>query len=865
MGKKVRRLFEQFRPENYRLELDVDRENMKFSGSVIIKGKKVGRPSQRVTLHQKDLKIESALMKKINKGVAAEISLSRTIAHGSYDELRLHASDMIYPGEYELAIRFSGDITEVMHGMYPCFFEHDGQKKSLIATQFESHHAREVFPCIDEPEAKATFDLTLITPAGETVLSNTPIKKFKVQSSKFKTEDKKNSKQKTTFETTPIMSSYLLAFVFGDMHCVEAKTKDGVLVRSWASAAQPKSFLNYANGEAVKILEFFADYFQTPFPLKKLDQAALPDFEVGAMENWGLITYREIALLTDPDNRSQSSEQYVSMVVGHEVSHQWFGNLVTMKWWDDLWLNESFASLMEHIVLDHLHPDWFQWEQYAVQDIIASSNRDLYKDVQSVRVEVNHPDEIHTLFDGAIVYAKGGRLLKMLRDYIGDDTFRVGLKSYFSKHAYKNTVRDDLWKELAAASGKDINALMDPWLEQSGMPQLDVERNSDGFELAQKRFILDADDDPSLWPIPLLADNKLPAELLTKQAAKIKLPNTGPVLFNADGSTHMVVRYVDEPSREYVEQAIVERTIPPQSRINILNDYILLARKGELSILEALEIIEQSAAEPREAVWQQIARVVGTVGSLTEGDEEIEIRLRKLRRNLASDWYKKLRWDDKNNDDPNTKALRQTMLALMIHGEDESTLTKAKKRYYDVKNVEELPSEQRALIAGAMVRMGEPVVDSLLSQHNATQNSDLQGSIAAALASTKDPKTAAYIIDKALGKDGFVRPQDIARWFAYFMRNRHTREVAWSWLTTSWPRLEKLYGDSKSFDYFIIYSAGPLSTLAWQKKFEKFFTPKMETVALKRNITIALAEIPARVAWRTREEPKIQKYFRTKR
>lgn len=853
MAIKVKRLFEQFRPGNYVLELDVDRDSMSFRGSVAIGGRKVGRPSKRLTLHQKDLKITTARLTSNAKGGPREIPVSRINIHKSSDEVRLHSDEIIYPGEFELHIEFSGNITEAMHGMYPCFFEYDGKKKSLIATQFESHHAREVFPCIDEPEAKAIFDLTLHTPIGETVLGNTPIKK--------RSEIK--SKQKTVFETSPLMSPYLLAFVFGEMHAVEAKAKDGTIVSSWATVAQPKSFLEYANSEAVKILEFFTDYFQTPFPLKKLDQVALPDFEVGAMENWGLITYRQVALLADPDNRSQSSEQYISMVVAHEISHQWFGNLVTMKWWDDLWLNESFASLMEHIALDVLHPDWFQWEQYAVQDVIASSNRDIYKDVQPVRVDVNHPDEIATLFDGAIVYAKGGRLLKMLLDYIGEESFRAGLKSYFKKHAYNNTVRDDLWLELSKSSNKDVNALMDPWLEQSGMPQLDINRTAKDLNISQKRFILDSDNDSRMWPIPLLADQKLTADLLYKRSASISMSGSKPVIFNVNGSTHMVVKYADEPSREYIEQALVKRLIPPQSRINILNDYILLARAGELSILEALEIIEKAGSEPREAVWQQIARVIGTLGNLTEGDEDMEAELKNLRRSISESWYEKLGWDDASSDDPNTKALRQTMLSLQVLGESKDALKEAKKRYSQAKRVEDLPSEQRALISGAMVRANFPgVVDALLKEHQSTQNSDLQSSIAAALASTKDTETATRIIEKSLGKDGFVRPQDIFRWYAYFMRNRHTRPEAWKWLTANWERLEKIFSSGKSFDHLISYSAAYINTEDWQQKFEVFFKPKRKKIYLERDINIALSEIPARIVWRKREEPKIQAYFK---
>ncbi len=855
MPKKVKRLFEQFQPQQYDLTLDIDKSGLKFAGTVTIVGKKVDRPSKRISLHQKDLKITSATLQKTEKSGPKEFPLSRINTHASAHEVRLHSDQMLYPGFYTITLEFSGTVTDQMHGMYPCYFTHEGKDDYLLATQFESHHAREVFPCVDEPEAKATFNLELLTPLSETVLSNTPIKDQSV----------KGTQHQTSFETTPIMSPYLLAFVCGNMHSVAAKTKDGIEVRTWASAAQPQKFLQYANDEAVKILEFFSDYFQTPFPLPKLDQVALPDFEAGAMENWGLITYREVALLADPDNRSQSSEQYVSMVIGHELSHQWFGDLVTMKWWDDLWLNESFASLMEHISLDALHPDWFQWEQYTAIDVIVSSNRDIYKDVQSVRVDVMHPDEIHTLFDGAIVYAKGGRLLKMMREYIGDEAFRAGLKTYFEKFAYKNTVREDLWQELTATSGKDIHALMNPWLEQSGMPQLDVERTKEGFQLSQKRFILDADQDPQLWPIPLLTDQDLSFNLLTKKSDFIAVKNSEPRVFNAQGSGHMVVRYVDEASREFVEHAVATQSIPPQSRINILNDYILLARRGSLSIIEALEIIERAAGEPREAVWQQIARVVGTLSNLTEGDTQMEAALDTLRLGLSRDWYDKLGWDDNEQDDPNTKALRQTMLALQVHGEAKDALAEAKRRFHSVKSAEELPAEQRGLIMASVVRSGEDVIDDLMQHYQTTANADLQHALSGALTATKDPKVAAHIIDKALGPKGFVRQQDTFRWFAYLMRNHHTREVAWQWLTSSWDRLEKTYGGSKSFDYFVLYSASPLNTAQWQKRFEEFFKPKTSIVVLKRNIQVALAEIPARVAWRTREEPKIKAYFKAKK
>jgi aminopeptidase N len=854
MNKKVTRLFEQFQPESYHLFIAPDATCLTFSGTVVIEGKKTGRPSKRIMLHQKGLNISSATIENIHKGELKTVPVDRVNTHASYDEVRLHAGQMVYPGLYRLTLEFSGTITEAMHGLYPAYFEHDGEKKAILATQFESHHAREVFPCIDEPEAKAIFDLSLLTPKGQTVLGNTPVKH----------ESEKDGLIETTFETSPRMSTYLLAFAVGDLHCVEGKTKEGVAVRTWSSITQPKSFLNYANDEAVKVLDFFTEYFGTPFPLPKCDQLALPDFESGAMENWGLITYREIALLADPANRSLSSEQYVSLVVSHELSHQWFGNLVTMKWWDDLWLNESFASLMEYIALDALHPDWHIWEQYTASDVIACSSRDIYKDVQPVRVEVNHPDEILTLFDPAIVYAKGGRLLKMLREYIGDPAFRKGLQEYFTKHAYSNTTRDDLWAALGAASGKDIHAFMNPWLEQSGMPMLEVQVSDNELTLRQERFVLDAKNDPSLWPIPLLANQPLSPDVMTTAELTIAQTIKEPLVLNASSSGHYIVHYLDQALQSSLVEAFGTQAITAETRSNILNDLMLLARGGKASLTEALDITRAAAGEPRESVWGMMSRAIGLAHGLTEGDDATEKAAYKLRRELAGDWYEKLGWNDREGESANDILLRQIILGFMVGGEDPSALAETVKRYSEASDIESLPSEQRALILGAVVRHAKDaaVVDSLIAEYPKAKNPEVQIAICAGLTNTRDVETGKRVIEAALGEGGFVRPQDIFRWFAYLMRNRYTREATWDWLVSSWDRLEKSFGDSKSFDYLVSYSAGPLNTPQWQERYHEFFTPKLDNVALKRNIKVAFSEIEARVTWRQREEATLKAYFK---
>lgn len=850
MGKNVKRLYRETTPEHYELILYLDTKNMKFFGQVKIKFKKAGRPSKRVTFHQKDLKIKSASLIAIKKGVREEIKLTRINTHKSLDEVRLHAGQLLFPGEYEARLEFAGKITSPMHGLYPGYFSREGKKKLILATQFESHHAREVFPCIDEPEAKATFELSLKTEAGLTVLSNTPVKK----------EAKSGKNIKTVFEKTPIMSTYLLAFVVGELHCVEAKTKDGITMRTWASLVQPKKFLDYANKEAVAALEFFSDYFQTPYPLVKCDQVALPDFDSGAMENWGLITYREVALLADPVNRSLSSEQYVSMVIAHELSHQWFGNLVTMKWWNDLWLNESFASFMEHIALDALHPDWHQWEHYTITDILVTSNRDIYKDVQPVGVNVRHPDEITTLFDPAIVYAKGGRLLKMMREVIGEQAFRNGLKQYFKDNAYKNAERGDLWKALSAAGKSDVAGLMTPWIEQPGMPLLSVEKSKDNIKLSQQRFLLDGEDKEKVWPIALLPNKKLPAEILDKKTLELNASTA--VLFNTNGSGHYLVDYKDKATKQNLARAIAAQDIPTEGRIIRLNDMLLLARAGNGSLVEALDVVKGCGREPREAVWGMISRVVSTAKILVEGDEKAEEGIKKLRRELGNYHYRRLGWQQKDDEPANDRLLRQTILGIMLGGEDKKVISESIKLYEQAKDIDDLPAELRTIILTAAVRFGpKKSLDELLKTYRQTANPDLKQAISSAVTDVRDAKLGQEIINKAIADGGFVRPQDIFRWFAYFIRNQYCREAAWEWLVSDWKRLEKLFGGSKMMDYMPVYAAAPLSTPEWENKYRKFFTPLLTNIQLERNIKIGFAEIAARVAWRKREEPKLKKYF----
>lgn len=853
MSKKTKHLFNQFKPNNYNLSLNIDKAKLTFSGKVIINGQKKGRPSKRISLHQRDLKIISAKIIKYEKSVEQTIKVAKIYCHKSYDELRVHTDQLINAGKYTIEIEFKGIITAHMLGMYPSYFTHNNIKETIIATQFESHYAREVFPCIDEPIAKATFNLTLTTLSKDIVLANTPILN----------QTSSNGLTTTTFETTPKMSTYLLAFVTGPLHCVETKTKSGTVVRSWSAISRSKSELQYSVKEAVKILDFFTNYFGVDYPLDKCDQVALPDFDAGAMENWGLITYREVALLNDPTNPSVSSQQYISLVIAHELSHQWFGNLVTMKWWDDLWLNESFASLMEHLALDAIYPKWKQWEAYVATDVLATTSRDIFQDIQPVGVKVTDPELIDTLFDPGIVYAKGGRLLKMLHDYIGDKTFREGLKNYFKIHAYGNTSRDDLWKEMTKASGKDISALMTPWIEKPGIPVVSIFQDKKQLKLTQRRFLLDGKDENSIWSIPLLANHPLSNDLLTKHRAGNSTSSNDPIILNANGSGHFITHYLDLNHKKYLSNQIAKRKIPAETRINILNDSYMLARGGQSSLINSLKLISECSAEDRDFVWTLICRIITSARHLTEGCDLTDDAIKTFKIKLASYWYNQLGWDDKITDEPNTKQLRHTAIALMISGEAPDAVNHAIKIFTDIKDINDINAEMRASILGAVIRHGDSnkQIDDLIKLYP-NASSDLQIDIISGLASTKDPDSALKILHLAVGNNGFVRPQDILRSLSMFLNNQYIRATTWDFILSSWTWLEEALGKSKSYDYLPKICANVVNSQDWETKYHQLFEPKLSDKTLERNIKVGFADISARLAWRQRDEVKIKDFFK---
>ena len=833
---KVPRLLDTFTPNHYNLTLDLTRaEEKEFSGTVIIFGEST---SESILLHSKGLTIQSATI----DNQPADVSF------GEFDELKLSQTNL-ENGNHTIHINFSGNITDAMHGLYPCYFTHDGVKKQLFATQFESHHAREVFPCVDEPAAKAEYDLTLVTQTGITVLGNMPVK----------SEEENDDSLTTTFEKTPRMSSYLLAFVIGELHKKSARTKSGVEVNIWATPAQNENTLDFALDIATRSIDFYDEYFGVKYPLPKSDHVALPDFSSGAMENWGLITYRESCLLADPELTPESSRRFIATVIAHELSHQWFGNLVTMNWWNDLWLNESFANMMEYVAIDALHPEWRMWEDFATNEVTAALRRDSLDGVQSVQADVNHPDEISTLFDPAIVYAKGGRLLVMVRKLIGEETFRTGLKSYFEKFAYKNTVGNDLWQELESASGQPIVNLMNAWISQPGLPVVSVSNSHDTAILSQERFFI-GEHQPSdaLWPIPLFANQPLDVKILNQKEATVSIEK--PLQLNCGLGAHFITKY-DESTREYLLKNITE--LPTLDKICILQDATILARAGFENSASLLPLALSLKTETNEKVFGMAAGALTELRKFVDDNDAARDSLKKISGEFARATFEELGWDEKDGESDDDRERRTTALSLMMYSEDKEVLNEAKTRF-DNNKLEDLPTEIRALIISANVRHFETpeMIENLFAAYKNTPSNDLQNDIAIGLASTKNPKTAEKILANIKDSD-IIRPQDASRWFVYLIRTRESRQTAWNWLKENWTWVEDTFGEDKSYDDFIRYAATALLTPNELDDFRQFFESMMDIPALARTIKLGITEISARVELIERDKADVLSALQT--
>ncbi len=853
MKTQVRRLAEQFTPASYNIHLAVDEATMTFTGKVIVRGNKIGKPSKRITLHQKDLKIiRAALLYHDKKGDIVK-EVVRFNCQASYDELRIHTTETLYPGAYTIEVEYSGVITQPMNGMYPCTYQEDGEKKQIIATQFESHHAREVFPCIDEPIAKAVFHLSIQTRPDVTVLSNTPVKE----------QSSHKDFMITTFEPSPMMSTYLLAFVTGDLHYKEATATNGVTVRTY-STRDNVEFTDFALQTALRCIEFYEEYFSIPYPLAKCDLIALPDFASGAMENWGCITFREQCMLVDPAQTSVPGKQYVAMVVAHELAHMWFGNLVTMKWWTDLWLNEGFASWIEHLACDKLFPEWQMWTQFVVDEQMAALRLDALENTHPIEVPVHHPDEIRTIFD-TISYSKGASIVNQLYAFIGPKAFQDGLNLYLTRHAYGNTETNDLWQALGESSGQDVKAFMATWTSKPGYPIIYVGFDGDSIILRQQRFYMvkpKSDEPHSEWHVPLLQDRLGEAAVLAS-AHRSLVPAAGnqPPFLNKDRRGFYRVAY-EQSLLVQIAKLIDDNTLSALDRLGLLNDLFEASKSGGMSTTTTIDFLGHYKHESNAAVWDVIVGMLGSI-RLVMGTDELREAIKPYVRSLCEAEYKRLGWEPAHNEPYFDTLLRPTILGCMASADHPEVIAKCNELFASALKKPEhitINPDLRGIVYVTVARLGdESTYDQLLSLYDITTLSEERLTICSALTSFRQPSINAKVLQ--IIRSDRVRLQDVSYWLAYSLMNHHARNLTWEWIKANWEWMFKSIGNDLSFARIPVYAARVFSDDEFTKDYEAFFSAR-NSPTLDRAYKQGLEMLEWQINWRTRDQKAVVDYFK---
>lgn len=833
---ELARFYQAFQPSHYDLYLDINRETKSFSGQTKITGQAT---TTAINVHQKGLAISQ---------VQAD---GQTVPFTVDDKNEAIRITLPSNGDVTLTIDYTAKLTDSMMGIYPSYYEVDGVKKQIIGTQFETTFARQAFPSIDEPEAKATFALAIKfdEQPGEIVLSNMP----------------ENHVENGIhyFDETVRMSTYLVAFAFGDLQSKQTTTKSGVQVGVFATKAHQPHELDFALDIAKRSIEFYEDFYQTPYPLPHSWQLALPDFSAGAMENWGLVTYREAYLLLDPENTALDMKQLVATVIAHELAHQWFGDLVTMQWWDDLWLNESFANMMEYVAVDHLEPDWHVWEMFQTSDVPAALQRDATDGVQSVHVQVNNPAEIDALFDAAIVYAKGARMLVMMRALVGDDALRVGLKNYFAAHHFGNATGADLWAALGEASGMDIGSIMNSWLEQPGYPVVTASVIDGQLTLSQQQFFIgDGQEVGRQWQIPLNSNYEAAPTIMSEQQLvlgdyrSLRATANVPFRLNLGNSSHFIVKYDDTLMKDIL--ANVE-TLPAIDQLALLQNLRLLAEGQQLSYAEVIPLLTQFSASHSAVVNAALYTVANNLKKFVTPDSVEERSLKTLFDQLSTDQVKRLGWLPVTNESNDDQLTRPYVLNATLYAEDPTAISAAHDLFSSHQSdLANLPADTRVYILRNEVQHfgSSALFDQLLAAYKSTPDASYKLDLMSALTSTKDQTLIGALISHFEDADT-IKPQDLRGWFRGVLANQAGEQAAWDWIRQDWQWLEDTVGGDMEFSTYITVIAGVFHTPARLAEFKAFFEPKLPTPGLTREITMDTNVIASRVALVEADKAKV--------
>ena len=783
------------RPRHYQITLQPDLDKFTFDGLELIEIE-IAETTSDIVLNADEMRVHTAtLIKDGNSQPATAITLD-----GERETVTLSFANAIEPGAAQLDLRFTGALNDKLRGFYRSqYVNPEGETAYLATTQFEATDARRAFPCWDEPSCKATFQLTLNIPTQMVAVSNTPI---------IDTAGLDSGYKSIMFARTPVMSTYLMAFIIGDLTYIEQEAANNTRVGVWTTRGKEEQG-RFALETSARMLSFFNDYFGIPYPLEKLDHIAIPDFAAGAMENWGAITYRETALLVDPDNSSAGTRQRVAEVVAHEMAHMWFGDLVTMEWWDDLWLNESFASWMGTKAVDWAFPEWQMWTQFVNMDTNRALSLDGLKNSHPIEQEVKDPAEISQLFD-AISYSKGASVIRMLEQFLTPEVFQRGLHQYLNANQYANARTEHLWAALEEASQQPVTAIMGTWTGQMGYPVLRVEAHESGdhleLALSQERFVYDnlmgeTEPEQMVWQVPVgvAQSGNGESQILVMDSPQARLRLDRPA--GADGwfkvnplqTGFFRVNY-SEADWQRLIPAISALTLPATDRLGIQNDAYALSKAGLLPVTQFLALAEAYKNEDDASVWSDLASNLRDI-ELLVADEPYHENYRSFARNLFGPAARRIGWEARDGEGHLDALLRSTVLSQAGSYGDPEFLSQARERFDTyLKDGSTLHPDLRGLVFSLAAQGGDDTTyDALWELEKKADLQEEKIRLLLALARFTQPELLQETLRRAISDD--VRSQDTISVITSVASNLRGRHLAWQFVKDNWDEFDRRYGD----------------------------------------------------------------------
>ncbi|HSF31639.1 MAG TPA: M1 family metallopeptidase [Candidatus Tectomicrobia bacterium] len=858
------------RPVRYRITLSPNLTDFTFVGEETI-DIEVKQPTSRIVLNAAELEVQQAYLLRDGQRISAQaVGLD-----ADTETATLTFATPLPTGTAQLGLRFTGILNDKLRGFYRSEYSlPDGTKRVMATTQFEAPDARRAFPCWDEPAHKAKFEISLSIPTHLTAISNMPIVSETPQGAGTKL---------VHFAESPIMSTYLLAIMVGEFECVEAQV-EGTLVRVWTTPGK-KEQGRYALDVSCRLLSFYNNYFGILYPLPKLDLIAIPDFAAGAMENWGAITYREVALLVDPAHSSAATKQRVAIIIAHEIAHMWFGNLVTMEWWNDLWLNEGFASWIEYKSVDHLFPEWDMWTQFIFADTGPAMSLDGLRNTHPIEAEVKTPHDINELFD-AISYSKGAAIIRMLEQFLGEETFRRGLVHYLSAHAYGNARTEDLWASLAHVSGKPVKDIMDTWTKQPGYPVVEVRHQDRGhepaaLELAQRRFLYDYDPahdepGPSLWRIPvsIKSDTARSAAAVTpffamleERQANVLLPegmSSGGaqpwIIVNAGRTGFFRVNYSAE-MWDRSRLAIETQALPTAERLGLGADAFALMRAGYLPATQFLSLASAYTQEREYPVWSDLVGSLGWVSSVLAG-VPFEAQLKGFARDLLRPIVVHLGWEARPDESHLEALLRGIVLHEIGHYDEAPVIAEARARFERyMGDPQSVHPDLRSTVLNLAAHGGDRQTYEALreAERRATLQEEKLRALGA-LAHFRQPDLLRDALDLSLSP--VVRSQDTIRVVAGVAANPHGRDLAWEFVQANWAEFDRRYGGGGFLLMRLIESVTSAFTTAEREREVAAFFKEHPAPSAARTIQQCLERIRINTRWLGRNREALATWFK---